>query len=232
MAETTINRFKPLGVDSGSELRAPSTWPKARPWPLSVEEARAGLGRNPMRSAAAYFAYGAALAHAALTAPKGSVDDLVEAYSVFSAIAKSENAHHFGKYRTIALYNATVCMMRIPSRLAKGIAGDLLLRAAEALGDGAEEMAKVALRGRTESLISRYLPAPLKWGKRLGHLVADSDDAHDRMRVFHRPVEDSWGGVRSSLLHYGLAAPEDCVIKAPVVKARPSGNCTIKVCVA
>lgn len=208
----------------GCEMRAPPSWPSRRPWPPSVERARASLGRNPMRSALAYFALGAALGHRGMTLGPAGVDDLVEAYSIFSRIADSGNAHHFARYRALALFNATTCMQALPSRQAKSIAGDLLLRAVEAIGDEIAGGVLEAVRRSHHTLEAQSRAMPLRWWKRRPFLIPVNDQARFRVRSLKDSIEGSWEGVRRGLLDRGLSSPPQCVVQAPVVVATPTGR--------
>lgn len=210
-------------------MRAPPSWPSRRQWPPSVDRARAGLGRNPMRSALAYFALGAALGHRGARLGPAGVDDLVEAYSIFSKIAESGNSHHFARYRALALVNATTCMQTLPSRQAKKIAGDLLLRAVEAIGDEILGGVRDALRQSQASLEEGMTPSPLRWWRRRPFLLPVDDRARGRVRSLKDSIEGSWEGVRLGLLDRGLAAPQVCAVSAPVVVAMPRAGKSIEV---
>lgn len=177
-----------------------------------------------MRSALAYFALGAALGHRGMSLGPAGADDLVEAYLVFSKIAASGNAHHFARYRALALMNATSVMQALPSRQAKSIAGDLLLRAVEAIGDGILAGVKETLLRTEGALTGDLTPQPLRWWKGRSVLLPVTPVARARVRSLKDSIEGSWDGVRRGLLDRGLASPEPCAIDEPVVVALPRGK--------
>ncbi len=214
----------PLGREvRGLPLRSPGYWPRGTPWPPPLAKAKADLvgRRNAMRSCFSLFSYAGALAKTGIE--DGDVPALVEAYSVFSEIASSENDHHFARHRALALYNATACMNALPLRAARSVAGDLLVRAVQAIGDSYLQAVTKTLTVAAEDVEeNRSTVSALQWkGDRT--LVPVTSEGCRRIRTL-RPVEGTWAGLRGNLLSRGLYSPIECRMNAPLFSAVPTSR--------
>jgi hypothetical protein len=177
--------------------------------------------RGMFRSAISVFNLASALAHRGMNARprRDGEDDLLEAFQLFQAISSAGNAHHFQKYRAVALYNATQCINALPLRCAQGLAATLLLRAVEAVGDAALAELKHVVHDLGSRVVEKPAPVPVKWkGPTL--LVPDHPEAGRRIHAFDKPVRGAWSAVRSALLTHGIVAPIECLSPSPLVEVR------------
>lgn len=226
----------PLGQPvEGTVLRGPPGLVRGTAWPVSVAKAKRAIDlirsgervphdqttRGMFRSAISVFNLAAALAHRGMNARprRDGEDDLLEAFQLFQAISAAGNAHHFQKYRAVALYNATQCVNALPLRCAQGLAATLLLRAVEAVGDAALAELKHVVHDLGSRVVEKPAPVPVKWkGPTL--LVPDHPEAGRRIFTVDRPITGTWEAIRGALLTHGLVAPEKCLAPNPLVEVR------------
>jgi len=189
---------------------------------------KGGGKRGRMRSARALFDYAGALAYRALEEPRRR-GDLVESFVIFISIAESTNTHHFGRYRALALYNATALLQVMPAKSAIGLAGRLARAALLAVADESfQEVAQQFVRLH-ESLIQRATahatPDTLRWAKRgESRLISDSRRGKDKIATVPMPgFRGTWDGVSILLDEYGLRAPRPIGFSGSVL-LQPKGT--------
>lgn len=202
----------PLGREvPGLPLRSPPGWKRGTPWPPSLEDAEAALAgcRNAMRSALANFNVAGALAARGMAAGPGKgIDDLADAAARFDAMASSENALHFAHYRGLALYNATQCMLALPSRLAKKAAASLLVRVIEAIGDEAARELRHVVAAEAERIEAELKPCPLVW-RNPTSMASTSPTASARIQALGEMRVGTWSDLSGYLFDRGLIAPRN-----------------------
>lgn len=200
----------PLGREiPGCPLRVPPGIPQGCPWPPTVDQARRQFDslRNPMRSALVPFNLAGALALRGIRGGETATADLVEATELFNLIAASEHGEKFQHYRGLALFNATTCMQALPTREAKKVAAELLLRAVEAIGDSITEGIRSAIAAKAAELEKATKPLRLTW-RNPSTLAAAEPDARAIIPTLPR-IEGTWTDVSAELLDRGLFAPRN-----------------------
>jgi hypothetical protein len=235
--QSQASRVLPLGRESRKGvLRAPHSWPTNTPWPPSVKAARRALEgtsrskrkeggvRGRMRSARDLFTYAGALAQRALKEPwrRG---DLIEGFSIFIEIAESKNAHHFGRYRAPALYNATALVMELPARPAISLAARLARTAIQAVEEAFRAEVESQFMALHNAIVLRALsyhqPAALAWeGSVLVPVCPLGEE-----RVGELPevgFRGTYVGVAGLLSDYGLVSPAESPYRVPI-NAQPKG---------
>lgn len=160
-----------------------------------------------MRSALVPFNLAGALALRGLRGGEAATADLVEATELFNLIAASEHGEKFEHYRGLALFNATVCMQALPTRAAKKVAAELLLRAVEAIGDAITDGIRQTIAAKVAELEAATRPLRLAW-RNPSTLAAAEPDARAIIPKLPR-IEGTWTDVSSELLDHGLFAPRN-----------------------